>query len=89
VSIGAFVPFVHLVLYAEDIGISHTVAVAILSVLGIGSIAGRLAVGGFADRVGRETLRIAVFVRMSGGARAIDAAIVSPWSAICAAKRRL
>src|SRR5262249_51919635 len=34
-------------------GISHAVAVAIFSVLGVGSIAGRLAGGGLADRLGR------------------------------------
>jgi MFS family permease len=52
-SVGAFVPFVHLVPYVEDHGISHTSAVAIFSMLGIGSTAGRFAIGGLADRIGR------------------------------------
>jgi hypothetical protein len=59
-SVGAFVPFVHLIPYAEDQGISHTVAVAIFSILGLGSVAGRLAVGGLADRVGRGLSLVAV-----------------------------
>jgi len=52
-SVGAFVPFVHLVPYAEDHGISHTSAVTIFGMLGIGSTGGRFAVGGLADRIGR------------------------------------
>ena len=60
-SVGAFVPFVHLVPYAEDHGISHTSAVAIFSMLGVGSIAGRLAVGSLADRIGRGRSLALVF----------------------------
>jgi MFS family permease len=64
-SIGAFVPFVHLVPYAEDHGISHAAAVAIFSMLGIGSIVGRLAVGSLADRIGRGLSLAAVFFGIS------------------------
>jgi len=61
-SVGAFVPFVHLVPYAEDHGISHTAAVLIFSMLGIGSTAGRFAIGGVADRIGRgRSLALAFF----------------------------
>ena len=60
-SVGAFIPFVHLVPYAEDHGISHTSAVAIFSMLGVGSIAGRLAVGSLADRIGRGRSLALVF----------------------------
>jgi MFS family permease len=60
-SVGAFVPFVHLVPYAEDHGISHSSAVAIFSMLGVGSIAGRLAVGSLADRIGRGRSLALVF----------------------------
>ncbi len=60
-SVGAFVPFVHLVPYAEDHGISHTSAAAIFSMLGVGSIAGRLAVGSLADRIGRGRSLALVF----------------------------
>lgn len=52
---GVFVPFVHLVPYARDHGISLTSAALLLGALGIGSTAGRFALGGFADRVGRRS----------------------------------
>jgi MFS family permease len=61
VSVGAFVPFVHLVPYAEDHGISQTSAVGIFGMLGIGSTAGRFAVGGLADRIGRGRSLALVF----------------------------
>jgi MFS family permease len=64
-SVGAFVPFVHLIPYAEDHGISHTVAVAIFSMLGVGSIAGRLIIGGLADRLGRGLSLAAVIFGIS------------------------
>jgi MFS family permease len=64
-SIGAFVPFVHLIPYAEDHGISHTVAVAIFSMLGVGSTAGRLVIGGLADRLGRGLSLAAVIFGIS------------------------
>lgn len=54
-SIPIFIPFVHLVPYAEDIGIQRAVAVSILGLIGLGSTAGRFIVGGLADRVGRRT----------------------------------
>jgi MFS family permease len=60
-SVGAFIPFVHLVPYAEDQGISHTSAVAIFGMLGIGSTAGRFAIGGLADRIGRGRSLALVF----------------------------
>ncbi len=60
-SVGAFVPFVHLVPYAEDHGIPHTSAVAIFSMLGIGSTGGRFAIGGIADRIGRGRSLALVF----------------------------
>ena len=44
--IGASIPFVHLVPYAEDSGLSHGTAVTIFGLVGIGSIAGRFLLGG-------------------------------------------
>jgi MFS family permease len=64
-SVGSFVPFVHLVPYAEDHGISHTVAVVIFSMLGVGSIVGRLAIGVLADRLGRGLSLAAVIFGIS------------------------
>lgn len=62
VSAGTFIPFVHLVPYAEDHHVSHEVAVAIFSMLGVGSTVGRFAFGGLADRVGRRRSLAAVFI---------------------------
>jgi len=59
--IGASIPFVHLVPYAEDHGLSHGTAVTIFALVGIGSIAGRFLLGGVADRIGLRPLLAAVF----------------------------
>ncbi|MFT4585143.1 MAG: MFS family permease [Gammaproteobacteria bacterium] len=53
-SVPVFVPFVHLVPFAEDIGISRTQAVSVLGLIGLGSTIGRFAVGALADRIGRR-----------------------------------
>jgi MFS family permease len=65
VWIGASVPFVHLVPYAEDYRLSHGTAVAIFGLVGIGSLAGRFALGGLADRIGRRQLLTAMFVGLA------------------------
>ena len=52
-ALGAFVPFVHLVPYAADHGISAAPAAALISALGVGSTAGRFFLGNLADRIGR------------------------------------
>jgi len=53
-AFGVFVPFVHLVPYALDLGISPSSAVLLLGVIGVGSTAGRFFLGGLADRMGRH-----------------------------------
>lgn len=65
VSIGAFIPFVHLVPYAEDQGLSHDIAVWIFSMLGLGSTFGRFIGGGVADRLGRRKALTAVFATLA------------------------
>ncbi len=64
-SLGLFVPFVHLVPYATDHGISNVAASVILGGIGAGSAAGRLAVGGSADRLGRRQALAASFALMA------------------------
>jgi len=49
-----FVPFVHLVPYAEDNGIGSVAAAGVISVIGLGGAAGRLIVGPGSDRLGRR-----------------------------------
>ena len=64
-SFGLFVPFVHLVPYAQDHGIAQSSAVLLLGVIGVGSTAGRFLLGGLADRMGRRHALLAMFVGMA------------------------
>lgn len=50
---GCFVPLVHIGPYAMDAGHPESVAVLLASLIGLGSLAGRFAIGGVADRIGR------------------------------------
>ena len=59
--IPVFLPLVHLVPLAEDLGLGRAVGAAAISALGIGAFAGRLAMGALSDRIGRRpTLAIAL-----------------------------
>jgi OFA family oxalate/formate antiporter-like MFS transporter len=53
-SMGVFIPFVHLMPYAKDLGFATSTGVMLLSLIGVGSTMGRFLIGGFADRVGRR-----------------------------------
>jgi MFS transporter, OFA family, oxalate/formate antiporter len=64
-SLGAFVPFVHLVPYALDDGVEQSSAVLLLGVIGVGSTAGRFFLGRLADRLGRQPSLVAMFVGMA------------------------
>jgi OFA family oxalate/formate antiporter-like MFS transporter len=64
-SFGVFVPFVHLVPYAQDHDIPQSSAVLLLGVIGIGSTAGRFFLGGLADRIGRQLATLMMFVGMA------------------------
>ena len=79
-SIGLFTPFVHLTPYAEDRGIGHGFAVLLISLIGIGSTAGRFLLGGVADRFGR---------RRSLGAMYLGMAIAMLWWLISSAAWQL
>ena len=52
--VGTFVPMVHLGPYAVDAGLSAAQGVALVSLIGLGSLLGRFAIGPFADRLGRQ-----------------------------------
>jgi MFS transporter, OFA family, oxalate/formate antiporter len=64
-AFGVFVPFVHLVPYAQDHGIAPSSAVLLLGVIGIGSTAGRFFLGGLADRMGRRLSLLLMFIGMA------------------------
>src|SRR5262249_19921493 len=78
-SFGVFVPFVHLVPYALDHGVSQSSAVLLLGTIGVGSTAGRFFLGGLADRMGRRASLLAVFVGMALSL-AIWAAATNLWT---------
>jgi OFA family oxalate/formate antiporter-like MFS transporter len=77
-SFGAFIPFVHLVPYALDHGVAQSSAVLLLGVIGLGSTAGRFLLGSLADRMGRRSSLLAMFVGM-GLALAVWALSTSLW----------
>ncbi len=52
-SFGYWVPFFFIAPYAEDHGISTGSAAAIVALMGVANTAGRIVLGGVADRVGR------------------------------------
>jgi MFS family permease len=64
-SFGMFVPFVHLIPYALDHGVSPASAVLLLGAIGAGSTAGRFLIGGLADRIGRQLTLLIMLLGMS------------------------
>ena len=51
--VGLFVPMVHLSPYATDAGYTQAQGVALVSLIGVGSLLGRFTIGAPADRIGR------------------------------------
>jgi len=78
-SFGVFVPFVHLVPFARDHDIATSTAALLLSVIGIGSTAGRFFLGAMADRMGRERSLLMMFIGM-GTSLSIWALSANVWS---------
>ncbi|WGR91820.1 MFS transporter [Bradyrhizobium sp. ISRA443] len=64
-AFGVFVPFVHLVPFAVDQHVTPALAVLLLGMIGVGSTAGRFFLGSIADRIGRDTFLIAMYVGMA------------------------
>jgi len=62
VCVGLFVPMVHLATYAQDAGYSPAQGVALVSLIGLGSLLGRFTIGGIADRVGRQPSLAVMYV---------------------------
>ena len=57
-----FIPFAHISAAARDAGVSDSQAVALVGLIGIGSLVGRFAIGWLADRIGRvQTLMLMQF----------------------------
>jgi MFS family permease len=49
-----FIPLVHLVRYARDLGFTPLIAASLVSALGVGAVIGRLLMGVVSDRLGRR-----------------------------------
>jgi MFS transporter, OFA family, oxalate/formate antiporter len=64
-SLGAFVPFAHLVPYAVDHKLEPTTGALLLSAIGVGSTIGRFFLGSFADRMGRDVFLVAMYFGMA------------------------
>jgi MFS family permease len=61
-----FIPFAHVSASARDLGLGEAFAVALVGLIGVGSLVGRFAIGVVADRLGRaQTL---VLMQLSMGA---------------------
>lgn len=54
VSLPVALPFAHLARFAQDAGLSRHDAVALIGMIGVGSIAGRVVLGALADAIGRS-----------------------------------
>lgn len=65
-GLGLFTPFVHLVPYAKDHGLSSTQGAILIACIGIGSSVGRLFIGAPADRFGRKASLAAAYAAMAG-----------------------
>ena len=55
-SIAMFMPFVHLVPYARDAGLSEATGVFLMGLIGVGSLVGRFGLAGLGDRLTRPAL---------------------------------
>jgi MFS family permease len=60
ICVGFFVPMVHLVPYAQDVGLSEAQGVSLVSLLGLGSLLGRFLMGGVAERLGHGRSLVAI-----------------------------
>ncbi len=65
-SFSVFIPFVHLVPYALDHHIDQPAAVLLLGIIGVGSTLGRFFLGSLADRIGRPSFLLMMFIGMAG-----------------------
>jgi MFS family permease len=58
--VGFFVPMVHLAPYAQDAGYGEAQGITLVSLLGLGSLFGRFAIGAVADRLGHMRTMVAI-----------------------------
>jgi len=61
-GLGLFIPFVHLIPFSNDLGLPNATGVMLFSLIGVGSIVGRLLLGSIADKFGRRQSLAAMYV---------------------------
>ena len=61
------VVIVHIVIHATGLGISPVNAASVLSIVGVGSLAGRVMGGSVSDRFGNKSTTVAAFILMGAG----------------------
>lgn len=64
-GLATFVPFVHLVPYARDHGMTASGAAGLIAMIGLGSTAGRFLLGNVADRMGRDRFLVLTYLAMA------------------------
>lgn len=64
-GLSSFVPFVHLVPFALDLGMDAASASALIALIGAGSTIGRFLLGSVADRLGRDCFLTATYVAIA------------------------
>lgn len=63
-GVAMFMPFAHVSAAARDLGIADAPAVGLVGLIGIGSLAGRFAIGALADRFGRPRTLVLMLLAM-------------------------
>lgn len=76
--IPVFVPLVHLVPLARDLGIDALRAATLVSALGLAAVAGRLAMGWLSDRIGRRAILAGALAAQAVSFIALDRAADLP-----------
>jgi MFS family permease len=61
-GLGLFIPFVHLLPFSNDLGLPDATAVMLFSLIGVGSTLGRFLLGSMADKLGRRSSLVVMYV---------------------------
>lgn len=65
-SFATFIPYVHLVPAARDIGVSEEDGTALIGLIGIGNVAGRFILASLGDRIGPQRLLTVLLLAVAG-----------------------
>jgi MFS family permease len=65
-SVSTFIPYVHIVPSARDLGVSLPASTALIGIIGVGNIFGRFVLAGLGDRIGRIRLLAGLTLAVAG-----------------------